>query len=211
MTDHDAMADHDIDERLRRYYGPQQLSTGRLAKLREMVQSTNDTVDESRNKMLPSRHRNRGKIPSVAAGLAVLVLIGLVVWSTQRGDGEPTAASVAEEIATNHNRDMPVEVETGDFDRLADGLDKLDFRPVPSRRLDERGLLLVGGRYCKIQGQIAAQIKLRDADGRTWTLYECRDTELLRNVRACRVETLGLEIELWREAGVLLGLAGPPD
>ena len=210
MNDGDAMTDHDIDERLRQHYSEQQLSSRRLAALREMVRSaTGVDADVERASPAPvSRRRDRW---ISMAGVAALVLVVIALRSLPDRDEPPTAELVAQEIATNHHRNMPVEVETDAFDSLADGLDKLDFRPVSSERLDDRGLQLVGGRYCKIQGQIAAQIKLRDEAGRTWTLYECRDSELLSSVRDSRVRAMGLDVEIWREAGVLLGLAGPPD
>ncbi len=201
------MNDHELDERLRQHYSEQQLSSRRLAEMREMVQSAGDVELVS----LAPDSRRRDRWIRMAVGVAVAMLVVIATRSLLDRDEPPTAEIVAEEIATNHNRDMPVEIETDAFDSLADRLDKLDFRPVSSVRLDERGLQMVGGRYCKIQGQIAAQIKLRDAAGRTWTLYECRDSELLSGVRARRVKTMGLEVEIWREAGVLLGLAGPPD
>lgn len=204
------MNDHELDERLQKHYGQQRLSPQRLTELREMVHSGSEvtTVVERAGRTPGSRRRDRW---ISLAGVAALVLVVIALRPLPDRDQPPTAEMVAEEIATNHNRDMPVEIETDAFESLAAGLDKLDFRPVSSERLDELGLHVVGGRYCKIQGQIAAQIKLRDATGRTWTLYECRDSELLGSVRARRVRSEGIEVELWREAGVLLGLAGPPD
>ena len=209
------MNDYELNERLRQHYDGRQLPSQRLAELRETVQSSGAVEGAVVLAILAPNSRHRNQWIVMAAGLvtSLAVVASVIIWSLSRPDvGQPpTAEIVAQEIATNHNRDMPVEIETDAFAVLADGLDKLDFRPVPSERLDERGLQMVGGRYCKIQGQIAAQIKLRDAAGRTWTLYECRDSELLSSVHSRRVKTLGLEVEIWREAGVLFGLAGPPD
>ncbi|MCH8044485.1 MAG: hypothetical protein IID44_12270 [Planctomycetes bacterium] len=208
------MNDHELDERLRKHYGEQQLSPHGLAEIREIVGTVGAVEDDVVLADLAPDSPPWNPWISVAAGLVtVAVLAAVFIWAqSQPGGGHPpTAEIIAEEIATNHNRDMPVEIETDAFDSLAEKLDKLDFRPISPGRLDERELQMVGGRYCKIQGQIAAQIKLRDAAGRTWTLYECRDSKLLSGVRARRVKTLGIEVELWREAGVLLGLAGPPD
>ena len=209
------MNDHELDERLRKHYSEQQLSSGRLAEMREIVRTVGAVEDDVVLADLAPDSRPWNQWIAAATGLVtgLAVLAAVFIWALSQPDGgqPPTTEIVAREIATNHNRDMPVEIETDAFDSLAEKLDKLDFRPISPGRLDERRLQMVGGRYCKIQGQIAAQIKLRDAAGRTWTLYECRDSELLSSVRESRVRAMGLDVEIWREAGVLLGLAGPPD
>ena len=69
------------------------------------------------------------------------------------------AQLIGEEIAMNHNKQLAVEVPAATYDGLANNLDKLDFRPFEPLYVDTE-LQLLGARYCSIQGNIAAQIKL---------------------------------------------------
>jgi hypothetical protein len=60
-----------------------------------------------------------------------------------------------------------------------------------------------------VRGQIAAQIRLTDAGGRTCTLYEARPADELSEVTSAEFNIDGCRVEVWREAGLLMILAGP--
>jgi len=67
---------------------------------------------------------------------------------------------------------------------------------------------MLGGRYCSIQGRLAAQIKLEDEAGRVLTLYQTRFSEAFEGISEQRCELDGIQVRIWREGGLLFGLAG---
>ena len=73
--------------------------------------------------------------------------------------------------------------------------------------LAERGLRLAGARYCSVQGCMAAQVSVVDEAGESWTLYQVRPDERLAKLDAAKIEIDGVDVELWREAGLVMGLA----
>ena len=68
---------------------------------------------------------------------------------------------VLAEIAMNHSKQLNVEVATGRYDILQTELDRLDFALGPADPALQEAYTLIGGRYCTIQGGLAAQLKLR--------------------------------------------------
>ena len=66
---------------------------------------------------------------------------------------------------------------------------------------------LLGARYCSLQGSIACQVKLARPDGSVSTLYLVRDGREFSGVREGTQRVQNLEIELWREDGLLVGFA----
>lgn len=124
-------------------------------------------------------------------------------------DASALTQAVAVEIARNHNKRFNVEFHTAAFGDLERQMEKLDFALPEPARIRQRGLRMIGARYCSIQGQPAAQIRFKDKDGRTCTLYVSAAVPALAGVPETQVEVNGVRIELWRESGLLLGLAGP--
>ena len=103
------------------------------------------------------------------------------------------------------------EIVSSSFVEVASKLNKLDFQLIRPERLKELGLELIGGRYCSIQGHIAAQLHLKDIKtGSRFTLYQVPHSkdwpeESLNNFNAA---IDGVEVSMWVEKGLLLALAG---
>jgi len=113
-------------------------------------------------------------------------------------------------IARNHQKHADVEVETERYDELRESFDRLDFAIVAPRSPRLLGLTLIGARYCSVQGHVALQMRLDDDQGRRTTLYQVRDAETFADIDdGDAVDVHGLRVQLWRENGVLLGLARP--
>jgi hypothetical protein len=119
---------------------------------------------------------------------------------------DPLARSIGKEIAMNHKKQLPIEFSAEDYAGLQLQMNKLDFALAPPSSPATSELHVIGARYCSIQGQLAAQIRLRDSAGRVYTLYETKLTDKLREVGG-EVRTEGIRILLWRETGVFCGLA----
>jgi len=84
---------------------------------------------------------------------------------------------------------------------------KLDFTPVASSRIEKNGLRFLGARYCSIQGQLAAQIKLIDNNGQIQTLYQTQMNSKLESLPEKMYVVNGVRITQWQENGLFFGLA----
>ena len=139
------------------------------------------------------------------AAAAAAVLLVLVVWWAL-----PPAAPtdlVVREIALNHVKALSPDRAAKRFEELAEMKDKLGFAPVWPEGLSDRGLTLAGARYCSVQGCMAAQVSVVDGTGEPWTLYQVRPDARLDRLGAAKRVVDGVEVELWREAGLVMGLA----
>ena len=140
------------------------------------------------------------------AAVAATLVVGfgfLHFYLTERD----TAARVYAEIAMNHQKQLAVEVTADSFVDIGRALERLEFQvPRPERLLE--GFDLVGGRYCSIHGNLAAQLKLRERDSdAVHTLYVTGLTPDLVGVADGTAIHDGVEITLWHEKDVFFGLA----
>ena len=69
-----------------------------------------------------------------------------------------TSELVLAEIAMNHNKRLDSEYIFNDFNQLKLAMQRLDFELLSPVNLS---LKLIGGRYCSIQGNLAAQLKVK--------------------------------------------------
>ena len=189
MTDRPLQDDTGLDRQVRDFYGRQRLDPAQLRALREHATQAR-----------PVRRRARW-----AVAVALVLALGGTLWAVRASESR-WAYRVAEEIALNHVKVLTPEVRATSYPALADAMPKLGFRPVAPTRVEGTGLRLVGGRYCSVGGDIAVQARLVDGDGRTATLYQFSpdDGGLDGDVV---IEVDGVEVTLWREGDLLLGLA----
>ncbi|MDZ7753892.1 MAG: hypothetical protein U5S82_20160 [Gammaproteobacteria bacterium] len=167
--------------------------------------------------MEASRRRTppRGLMSAVAGMVLAFGLGWLAVWYSQ-----PPAQSIteliADEVARNHLKLKPMEVRDDELPVLREYFDQLDFRPVDSPLLAANDIRLLGGRYCSLQGHIAAQLRFRTADGDRGTLYQARyDPEVFgplprrgQGETPITVEARGLAVTIWVEQGVVFAMTG---
>ncbi len=208
------MPEQPLDEHLRRYYTdkkPSPQCLDRLVALAESTQTAESSAPETPPAALPATKTRRSTPAYLAiAASLLLVLLGSGIFLLQKNDGTDPSWLVAKEIAVNHNKHLAIEFPTGDYHELNRLMGKLDFSGVISKRLAPGEYRLLGGRYCSIQGQLALQLKLQDRAGNLYTLYQAPLNKILTSIRQGEQRIDGLRITLWREAGLLLGLASSP-
>lgn len=140
-------------------------------------------------------------------GLAVAACLAFAV-AHQQLQRRATVESLLAEIAMNHAKGLAVEVAGADYSQVQAGLERLDFPLQPAPRLQDEYALL-GGRYCSIQGGLAAQLKVRQrATGLVRTLYVTRLTPQLEGLLPLDGRHEGVPIRLWAEEGRVFALAG---
>ncbi len=140
--------------------------------------------------------------------LAALLLLGLgAVWLREAVITRGLEQRVAAEVAMNHQKGLAVEERASTYPALGAALDKLPFALLPPEAPALAKHSLVGGRYCSIQAQLAAQLKLQDQDGRTATLYVTQLSAALQKLPGLQRESSGVEIHMWSEGDLLYALA----
>lgn len=142
---------------------------------------------------------------AAAAGLSLLIA-GLFGFG-RSSHGDRTHAVLAE-IAKNHSKQIEPEVLSDRYEEVQAKLSKIDFsvRPIAKFLLDD--FQLVGGRYCSVQSEFAAQLKLREkGTGEICTLYVVPLTPVLRQVKADTRVIKGVRVQVWDEDERLFGLA----
>ena len=210
------MTQPSLDEAVREHYRTASLDPDALRSLREAVL---DAAPEASAPVPPeasrlaSRRAGGRAIASgaarlwrpIAAGALVVALAAalLLAWPA----GGVSAEAVAQEIALNHVRALDPDVRAPSFADLAGDLEGLDFAVVRPASM-EMGEL-VGARYCSLGGEMAAQIRFRDSNARICTLYQAKDSDTFRDVQEGTYERGGVRVRVWRESGLVMGLAEP--
>ena len=179
-----------LDKHIRDHYAGKSLSDDRLeAILKQGKKRTNWTR----------------RLPLWAA--AALFLIGIFSLNTY-WERHQLNQRVLAEIAMNHNKRLSVEVSSNQYADVQQGLDRLEFAILPLDLTVIENHELLGGRYCSIQGHLAAQLKLKHKKtGNVKTLYVTRLTESLSDVHTQTTTTSGVTIRLWKTGSRLFGLA----
>ena len=182
----------ELDELIERHYAAQRLPAARL-----------DAILAATPRRQPAPRVWYRRMAAVAAGL-LLCFGAFHVWMQERD----ATRRVLAEIAMNHQKQLEVEVAGAEFAAVARALDRIDFEIRPPEAL--RGAFeLLGGRYCSIQGVLAAQLTLRDrGTGAMHTLYATGVTPALAGIGGVATVFDGVPIRLWHEGAVFFGLAG---
>ena len=181
-----------IDDQVRAFYLEQELPEERLTQLLERAEA--------------SRRARRRRWLALAAAVVLTVAGGL--WLRHWTAAERLADRVVAEVAMNHRKDLAVEVETSDYELLGTALDKLPFEIAPPAAEQALGYELVGGRYCSIQAQLAAQLKIRHSrTGRLATLYVTELSPELASLPGQQLSADEITVDLWAQGGLLFALA----
>jgi hypothetical protein len=114
---------------------------------------------------------------------------------------------ILQEIAYNHNKQMQPELMTKDLAEVQGFLKSLNFALVDSSKLKK--LALVGGRYCSIQGKVAAQLKYKSASNKASTIYQTVLPKKLNTkyFKEYQGSYQGVHVKMWHEKGILFGIA----
>ncbi|MEE9128897.1 MAG: hypothetical protein V3T84_02685 [Phycisphaerales bacterium] len=195
-----------LDERIKAHYEAQTTDANAIDDLKARIEA------ESPQMIGTARARRRWLRFSAAAALLLTGAVLIVYVTGALRDRVPTIASrVASEIALNHNKQLPPEFLVTEFSDLCAAMSKLGFTPVRPQRFTDAQYELVGARYCSIGGSNAALIQLRDDAGRVLTLYEFREEKSFESIHEADLDVNGVRVILWREADLIMGLAGSPS
>lgn len=120
-------------------------------------------------------------------------------------------SAITKEIAKNHHKQSKSTLMSADISRLQKHLPELQFTLIISKFLPAHTWTLLGGKYCSVQGKLAAQLKFQHR--RTKAVYTLYQTPIIANLQHLRTPIIrhkrGTTVKLWHERGLLLGIAGP--
>lgn len=194
------MSEQRLNEHVKDHYTRETLRPEKLAQL--LAQA--DTAQLQNNRWVALR--KSWMITAVAALIAAVV--PLTLW--QVASSEDWSMRAAREIALNHKKQLAIEFLATDYASLRTQMSKLDFVLTAPSRMPVAGLAVVGARYCSIQGHLAAQVRLQDRDGHSYTLYQrsLHGVPILAAEQQHMID--GVQIREWQEAGLFFGLAESP-
>ena len=214
-----------VDQAVADHYAAQSLDAPALAALRAQVDAattaspsapTDDPApDADRDRSAgvspapdrePARPAARTRWLAGAVGVAVLA-VAFLAWPQPALSGD----RLAREIASRHVMRLTPEIEAESFDVARDRLDKLDFAAVRPSEDAMPAFTLTGARYTRLGGEMGAEFQIQDASGRPCTLFQVPDDAAFREIQDTVYEVDGVRVKVWREAGLLMGLAESAD
>ena len=198
-----------LDQHLRDHYESTHLRPEKIEQL--MMQAEVLEKNSNQHKSFIGQFIGAGLLSQskLTLGLLSLLCVAFVVGSLRLGQSYTHDLSylVAQEIALNHRKNLNVEFPFKQTAQLSQVMDKLEFAIHDAIYLTDAKLELRGGRYCSIQGQMAAQLKYKDEQGVGYTLYQTNLTPLLNKLEAGNQVIDGVSIRYWKENDRLFGLA----
>lgn len=196
---------------LKNYFNNKQLSSKQLQQLINMQQQDEKVslaVKTDKQSSLVLKHMY---------GLAAALLVCIVSVYFIYNNTLPVKQRIAAEVAHNHQKLKPLEIESAKITELKSYFTKLDFALIDSRLIDFNRWQLLGGRYCSIQGITAAQLRLMDKQsGQIQTLYEAAYEpdkhgdmpDLNQGELPQQIIDKGITANMWVENGLLFVLTG---
>ena len=191
--------DDPLDRRIKQFYKKQELPTDVLNELKFIAQATPSAPPPP---TLMSRVSTYGAYAAVALLLFTISLFGMSRYTRAQ-----TLETVAAEIALNHVKRFETEVTSPNIANLSTAMPLLDFLPTDPQQMQYDRYTLIGARYCTIDSAIAVQIHLEDENRHPYTLYQFKDPAVPLGEKEEVVEIDDIEVTLWKEGDVIMGLA----
>ncbi len=182
---------NDLDQKIRDYYQSQSLSDDSVARILETGQ------------LVRPPFWRQPALLAFAASIVLVIGISLL-WLRP---GPAIEVAVAGDVWKNHQKQLAPEITTSSFAEIQSALPRLEFPIAPTQREMLAGMEIVGGRYCSILGELAAQISLVDAAGESGTLYVAPLTEALSEIIPGVYRLENGTVQIWTDAHRVFALA----
>jgi len=186
----------DIEQQIRDYYAEQKLDANSLERILQAGQMA---------------RRPWWRLIGARTAVAALAVLAAGVWFTVQATDENVTKRVGEEVVTNYLKHLDPEVTASSFSEIQLALPRLAFALAPSQPSMLAGWTPVGGRYCSLNGELAAQISLMNQNGEPGILYITPLTESLEGVDPCVQRYAQCEVHIWKDAHRLFVQARPRD
>lgn len=182
---------NDLDKRLKTYFGSKSLSKAQLEQIIE-----------------GPKKRPKPVLKYLAVAMAAMLVVGFFYSSLIHPtlNKKRIVESYAKEVSYNHAKYLPMEIETGEAQDINNALSKLNFTVANSTRLKEFGKL-VGGRYCHIDDQIAAQLRLINQSNDSLTCYQFKQQHNIQFDKIISHDKVN--VHLWTQDSIVFAVAAP--
>ncbi|WP_136679811.1 hypothetical protein [Neptunomonas sp. XY-337] len=172
--------------------------------------------------LLKHTTKPRWRRPQLFAAAATVCLFMLAFLNWPHAGQSDRLAAIANEVAKNHLKQRPMELDTRSMAAVQSFFTELEFSPVSSNYLQDRLAevkpQLLGARYCSIQGVTAAQLRYVGSANEKSTLYEVGydphifgDIPKIDRQAPIEMQVKGLNVALWVESGLLMALIEEPN
>ena len=200
-----------LKEAVQNHIAEEKLTPSELGGLLAMQR---DVLEEHREQKAPRAFRVPGWLLATAA--STVLAVSVFMW--QHTSQQALSRDIALEVAENHLKLKPMDLETQSMNDIRRYFSQLDFSPTNSGLMaDQFALpegLMIGGRYCSIQGITAAQLRYKGQDSALNTFYEVGYDEQvfgdLPNIdngeTPKEILVKGLKVTLLVEKGLLMAL-----
>ena len=203
-----------LNDALKTHYESKSLSSDQLDKLIAMQTAADDSfIARLKTKFKAStlgRYTTDFKSYRYAFYTTTCLLLMTLVVSFSLLNRGPLSDRIMQEIAYNHQQEMPTEISSNSLIKIGDYLNKLTFPLIDSDAMTTQKWQILGGRYCSINGKLAAQLKVKNLeDSKTYTLYQAAlGTDISKVLASTKEQAIeGVSVSIWQEKGLLLGLA----
>jgi len=166
-------------------------------------------ITQQRSRPLFGIRRWRTFWAPVVIAVLLLTVTGSLLF-LEPSDPPENVTRLIREVAYNHNKNLDVEIRSNSLDEVRYFLSQLDFSLIKSQRLSADTWELIGGRYCSLLGQFAAQLKMRNRlTNHTHTFYQVEQPSDVTGINGfSEYYEKGAKVNLWIERGLILALAG---
>jgi len=181
---------NNFEENLRKYY------------------SSKNLRDDKVDLLLGGENSKRMNLPGYFKYAAAVIIIITFTFGYLQFTNNKIELSVAKEIAMNHSKQLEVEYTADNLNELENKLSKLEFKLSNIKSELNGKYNLLGGRYCSIQGNLAAQLKLKNLlTDKIETLYVSKLNDDLNKLSSSNMNMDGVNIRVWKKDGLLYGRA----
>lgn len=200
------MKDRNLNDSINEHFEQVSLSHKQLEKLESLIAKRTSNQETNKKKSWASLFQSPRF--ALVAFLAVFLINGSI-WIANYP--QPYSIdSIALEVAKNHLKDHPSDIKSTSLAEIGTFLSKLEFSLGKPNRLSFSEFM--GGRYCTLAGESAAQVKAKSIDGISGTLYitdsgRFPDNFLSKLKKPASKDPRGVKVTVWQEKGLLYAFA----
>ncbi len=163
------------------------------------------SLDDIKVHSILKKGKQRYRMRKFSQIAAIFLFFIVAIFSVSLYQTEEVFSSTVAEIRRNHLKGKAPKIESGEYGEVSQHLSKLAFAVTESKELEQYAL--VGGLYCSVQGNKAAQLKLITPQNDTATLFVTEWEGSLKKLKKSSRSGNGVTVSVWKENDLFYGLA----
>lgn len=172
-------------------------------------------IQEKYDKQITKPFLSWYKMTTIASALIIAFGLSFYLVNSTNYSLKSIEQRIAEEVAENHLKLKPLEINFDSMQGISNYFEQLDFSPISPALFKRSEQRLLGGRYCSIQGVTALQLRLMNNNtNKVQSLYETQyDRRIFRGFptlanssKPLTIYVKGMKVEMWVEKDILFAL-----